>query len=385
VSFPGLIRDFPQGPSVPPVPGSMTNMQTAVSRIILHLDMDSFYASVEIREHPDLSGKPVVVGADPRGGHGRGVVSTASYEARKFGIHSAMPISQAYRRCPDAIFIPPHFDLYEQTSSRIMEILAVYSERIEQVSIDEAYLDITPLGSFEKAEQAAIRIKGEIMEKEQLTCSIGIGPSKVVAKIASDYKKPDGLTVVRPQEVEAFLFPLPVGRIPGIGKKTAGELHEMGIEDIGDLAHADIQRLRSRFGRWGMVMQKLSYGEDEREVEHRDTARSISRETTFPEDTGEIGIILAVLDDLVKEVHRSMRDEGYMARTVTVKVRYEDFQTRQKARSLDHPVAELRPLHEIARTALLESLGRKKVRLIGVKLSGLKVREKTQRTIGDYE
>jgi len=363
----------------------MTTMQTAVFRIILHLDMDSFYASVEIREHPDLSGKPVVVGADPRGGHGRGVVSTASYEARKFGIHSAMPISQAYRLCPDAIFIAPHFDLYEHTSSRIMEILALYSERVEQVSIDEAYLDITQLGSFEKAEKTAIRIKGEIMEKEQLTCSVGIGPSKVVAKIASDYKKPDGLTVVRPQEVETFLFPLPVGRIPGIGKKTAGELHEMGIEDIGDLAHADIQRLRSRFGRWGMVMQRLAYGEDEREVGHRDSARSISRETTFHEDTGEIGIILAVLDELVKEVHRSMRDEGYMARTVTVKVRYEDFHTRQKARSLDHPVAELRPLNEIARTALLESLGTKKVRLIGVKLSGLKTREKNQRTMGDYE
>ncbi len=308
----------------------MTNMQTAVFRIILHLDMDSFYASVEIREHPDLSGQPVVVGADPRGGHGRGVVSTASYEARKFGIHSAMPISQAYRLCPDAIFITPHFDLYDQTSSRIMAILALYSERIEQVSIDEAYIDITPLGSYEKAEEAAIRIKREIMEKEQLTCSVGIGPSKVVAKIASDYKKPDGLTVVRPQEVEAFLFSLPTGRIPGIGKKTARELHEMGIENIGDLAHADIQRLRSRFGRWGVVMQRLAYGEDEREVEHRDTARSISRETTFPEDTGEIGLILAVLDDLVRDVHQSMRDEGYMARTVTVKVRYEDFQTRRR-------------------------------------------------------
>jgi len=347
--------------------------------------MDSFYASVEIREHPDLSGKPVVVGADPMGGHGRGVVSTASYEARKFGIHSAMPISKAYLLCPDAIFLTPHFDLYEQTSSRIMEILSFYSEKVEQVSIDEAYLDLTPLGSIEEAEEVAIRIKREITEKEKLTCSIGIGPSKLVAKIASDYKKPDGLTVVRPQEVEAFLFPLPVGRIPGIGKKTGGELHEMGIEDIGDLAHADIQRLRSRFGRWGVVMQRLAHGEDEREVEHRDTARSISRETTFPEDIGEIGIILEVLDDLVNEVHRSMRDEGYMARTVTVKVRYEDFQTRQKARSLDHPVAELRPLHEIARTVLLESLGRKKVRLIGVKLSGLKIREKAQRTIGDYE
>jgi DNA polymerase IV (DinB-like DNA polymerase) len=363
----------------------MISMQTAVFRIILHLDMDSFYASVEIREHPDFSGKPVVVGADPRGGHGRGVVSTASYDARKFGIHSAMPISKAYRLCPDAIFITPHFYLYEQTSSRIMEILALYSERVEQVSIDEAYLELTPLGTFEQAEAVAIRIKKEIMEKEKLTCSIGIGPSKVVAKIASDYRKPDGLTVVRPQGVEEFLFPLPVGRIPGIGKKTGRELHEMGIENIGDLAHADIQRLRSRFGRWGMVMQRLAHGEDEREVEPRDTARSISRETTFPEDTDEIGIILEVLDDLVRDVHRSMRDEGYLARTVTVKVRFGDFQTRQKARSLDHPAAELRPLHEIARILLLESLGSKKVRLIGVKLSGLKVREKAQRTIGDYE
>ena len=362
----------------------MTTMQTAVFRIILHLDMDSFYASVEIREHPDLSGKPVVVGADPRGGLGRGVVSTASYEARKFGIHSAMPISQAYRLCPDAIFIAPHFDLYEQTSSRIMEILARYSERVEQVSIDEAYLDITQLGSFEKAEEAAIRIKGEVMEKEQLTCSVGIGPSKVVAKIASDYKKPGGLTVVRPEETEGFLFPLPVEKIPGVGKKTARELHEMGIVLIGDLAHADIQRLQSRFGRWALAMQRLAYGEDEREVEQRDSARSISRETTFNEDTGDIDLIFRVLDDLMKDVHHTMRDEGYMARTVTVKVRYEDFQTRQRARSLDHPATDLRQLNEIARTALLESLGSKKVRLIGVKLSGLRTREKNQRTIGDF-
>ena len=359
-------------------------MQNPASRIILHLDMDSFYASVEIREHPDLSGKPVVVGADPMEGHGRGVVSTASYEARKYGIHSAMPISRAYRLCPEAIFIPPHFDLYEKTSARVMAILANYSERVEQVSIDEAYLDLTSLGTFAHAKEAAIRIKNEILEKENLTCSVGIGPSKIMAKIASDYKKPDGLTVVRPEEVEEFLSPLPVGRIPGVGKKTARELHEMGIEVIGDLAHVDIQRLQSRFGKWGLVMQRLAHGEDEREVEQRERVRSISRETTFPEDSGDIERILNTLDDLMKDVHRTMRDEGYMARTVTVKVRYEDFQTRQRAKSLDHPAAELRPLHEIARNALLESLGRKKVRLIGVKLSGLRSMEKTQRTFGDY-
>jgi DNA polymerase IV (DinB-like DNA polymerase) len=326
----------------------------------------------------------VVVGADPMGGHGRGVVSTASYEARKFGIHSAMPISRAYRLCPEAIFIPPHFELYEKASARVMAILARYSEKLEQVSIDEAYLDLTPLGTFEHAKEAAVRIKKEILENEKLTCSVGIGPSKVVAKIASDYQKPDGLTVIRPEEVERFLSPLPVGRIPGVGKKTAGELHEMGIEVIGDLVHVDIQRLQSRFGKWGLVMQRLAHGEDEREVEQRESVRSISRETTFPEDTGDIDQILNTLDELVGDVHRTMRDEGYMARTVTVKVRYEDFQTRQRAKSLDHPAADLRPLNEIARTALLESLGRKKVRLVGVKLSGLRSMEKTQRTFGDY-
>ncbi|MBP1927551.1 DNA polymerase IV (DinB-like DNA polymerase) [Methanolinea mesophila] len=359
-------------------------MPNTVFRIILHLDMDSFYASVEIREHPDLAGKPVVVGADPLGGHGRGVVSTASYEARKFGIHSAMPISKAYRLCPDAIFITPHFSLYERTSARIMEILSRYSDKLEQVSIDEAYLDLTPAGTFETAKEIATRIKRAIREEERLTCSIGIGHSKVVAKIASDYKKPDGLTVVRPEETEGFLFPLPVEKIPGVGKKTARELHEMGIVLIGDLAHADIQRLQSRFGRWALAMQRLAFGEDEREVEQRDSARSISRETTFTEDTGDIDLILGVLDDLMKDVHHTMRDEGYMARTVTVKVRYEDFQTRQRARSLVHPATDLRQLNEIARTALLESLGSKKVRLIGVKLSGLRTREKNQKTIGDF-
>ncbi|MCA9704042.1 MAG: DNA polymerase IV, partial [Methanolinea sp.] len=216
---------------------------TEFQRIILHLDMDSFFASVEIREDPGLSGRPVVVGADPREGRGRGVVSTASYEARRFGIHSGMPISRAFIVCPHAVFIRPHFDKYTQTSARIMEIISECTDRWEQVSIDEAYLDMTHLETYEEAGAVAEELRHTIRERERLTCSVGIAPTKLVAKIASDFKKPDGLTIVRPLEVRDFLSPLPVGRIPGIGRVTGTELENLGIQTIGQLAEYDIQTL----------------------------------------------------------------------------------------------------------------------------------------------
>jgi DNA polymerase IV (DinB-like DNA polymerase) len=232
------------------------------SRIILHVDMDSFFASIEAREHPEYRGRPLVVGADPKGGKGRGVVSTASYEARKFGIRSGMPISRAFALCPDAVYLPPDFPLYVRVSGEVMEILRAYSGHLHQVSIDEAFLDISPAGGYAGAGELARRIKAEIREKEGLTCSIGIGPSRIVAKIASDLRKPDGLTVVEPDQVLDFLAPLPVGRIPGIGKKTGAELARMGIRTIGELREADVQSLQSRFGRWGIHMHELANGRD---------------------------------------------------------------------------------------------------------------------------
>ena len=250
--------------------------------------MDAFFAAVETREHPEYIKKPVIVGADPKEGKGRGVVSTASYEARLFGIHSAMPISRAYERCPHGIFTRPHFDLYSRVSGEIMAIVMKYGDRFEQVSIDEAYIDISSAGSFAGARDVANRMKVEIRNATGLSCSVGIGPSKIVAKIASDFQKPDGLTCVSPGEVYDFLSLLPVEKIPGVGKKTRMILHSIGILSIGDLARVDVQELIGLFGKWGAVLHDLSAGIDDREVRQEEGYKSISRETTFDEDTDDL-------------------------------------------------------------------------------------------------
>ena len=256
-------------------------------RIILHVDMDAFFAAVEMREHPEIRGCPVIVGADPKDGKGRGVVSTASYEARIFGVHSAMPISKAFELCPGGVFVRPHFDLYVQASRDVMEIAKSAAERFEQVSIDEAYLDISMTRDYTSARATAVALKEAIRNKTGLTCSIGVAPSKVVAKIASDYRKPDGLTVVEPGCVSGFLSPLPVGKIPGVGRKSRGTLHQLGVRTIGDLSRIDVQELIALFGKWGAVIHDLSLGTDDREVRQEEGYKSISREITFENDTDE--------------------------------------------------------------------------------------------------
>jgi DNA polymerase IV (DinB-like DNA polymerase) len=353
-------------------------------RIILHLDMDSFYASVEERERPELRGRPIVVGADPKGGHGRGVVSTASYEARKSGIRSGMPISRAYSLCPGAEYLPPDFPLYLEVSRRVMEILGRYSGELHQVSIDEAFLDMTPVGDYTAARELARRIKDEIREKERLGCSIGIGPSRIVAKIASDFRKPDGLTVVPPGEVRDFLAPLPVGKIPGIGKKTGGELARMGIETIGDLMKADVQVLQSRFGRWGLMMHELAWGRDVREAREEGPSRSVSREITFEEDTGDPAVLLGALDEMAGDLHATLGKEELFFRTLTLKLRYTGFITRTWSRTLPHRTNSLQTIRGLSRELLAAAPGEKSVRLVGLRLSSLQERGPDQRTIGEY-
>jgi DNA polymerase IV (DinB-like DNA polymerase) len=342
-----------------------------MSRIILHMDMDSFFASVEVRENPALQGLPVVVGADPKGGAGRGVVSTASYQARECGIRSGMPISRAYRLCPHAVFLPVRFPLYNRTSERIMQIVETYGEDLEQVSIDEAYLDVTRSGSFDAASNLAVSIKEEIRRIENLTCSIGIGPSRVVAKIASDIQKPDGLTVVPPQKVESFLRSLPVRKIPGIGKKTEKELAERGITSIGQLAEMDVQILRSLFGMWGVYMHTLAHGQDASAARSGSEPRSISRETTFEIDTDRISVIEETMDALSLEVYQALKEEGYSFRTITIKVRDTRFVTHTRAHTLDHPAADLRIIRAVSRDLLMEFLDGRKIRLLGLRLSQL--------------
>jgi DNA polymerase IV (DinB-like DNA polymerase) len=344
-------------------------VQEISPRIILHLDMDSFYASVEMRERPELKGKPVVIGADPKQGKGRGVVATCSYEARAFGIRSAMPISQAFVLCPHAVFLPPDFSRYVKASADVMAILKAHGFPLQQVSIDEAFLDVSQLGTFAAAANLAVGIQDTILTRLGLTCSIGIAPTKVVAKIASDLHKPGGLTAVEPENLFSFLAPMPVRKIPGIGKKTETELFGMGIRTIQDLAAYDTRLLIARFGRSAIALQEIAAGIDRSEVKERDGVKSVSRETTFTEDTGDEQLLAATIDALADEVCRNLSDESLHFRTVTVKVRYEGFITRTKARTLPRFTADPATVRTCARSLFRDIFDGRKIRLLGIRLS----------------
>jgi DNA polymerase IV (DinB-like DNA polymerase) len=343
--------------------------------------MDSFYASVEVRANPTLRGKPVIIGADPKGGMGRGVVSTASYEARKFGVRSAMPISKAYALCPDGVYLPPDFPLYTTASSEVMEVLRAPGFPFEQVSIDEAFLDVTVTGGYPEAERLARGFREKIRTGLGLTCSIGIGPSKVVAKIASDFEKPDGLTIVPPDRVREFLAPMPVRKIPGIGSKSESELLELGIKTIGDLASYDVQVLLARFGKSGIGLRELALGIDGSEVQERGGPRSVSRETTFAEDTDDTEILAATMEELVRDVHRNLIEEGLRFRTVTVKIRYTGFFTKTKAKSVAHHTDDISTVYRLANALLRDLITDRKIRLVGLRLSGFEGRDSMQTTL----
>ena len=355
------------------------------TRTILLVDMDGFFSSIEMVKHPELVGLSVVVGADPKEGTGRGVVSTCSYEARDYGIHSGMPISKAYRLCPDARFLPVAMALYQMVSGRIMKILRsyAYADKFQKVSIDEAFLEIKTDGSADVT-LIARSIKEEILKKEKLTCSIGIGPSKLVAKIASDVEKPDGLTVVTPGEVQQFLDPMPVTKIPGIGKKTGKTLKSMGIETIRNLRTYDVRKLVSGFGKWGHQMHDLACGIDESEVKEDFTVKSVGRELTFDEDTSDPGVILDSIDALAGETIAALIETGYLFRTVSVKVRFEDFDTHTRARSIGFMSSDLKLVADILKELVSEFIGEKKIRLIGVRLSNLRKADTRQTSIYEF-
>ncbi|MDK2833964.1 MAG: hypothetical protein PWP63_1051 [Methanolobus sp.] len=357
----------------------------SLSRITMHVDMDSFYSSVEVRGRPELRGLPVVVGSDPKAGKGRGVVSTCSYEARKFGIHSAMPISRAYRLCPEAVYLPVNMQLYKETSDRIMEVLRMFADRFQQVSVDEAYLDMgDSIDDYLSATLLARKIKNEVMRRQGLSCSVGVAPNKVIAKIASDMNKPDGLTVVRPEEVKNFLHPLSVSRIPGIGKKTEPLLKEIGIETIGQLASADVQFLISRFGRYGIVMHQLANGIDLREVKEREEVKSISTEDTFDEDISDPVIIEKVLCELAAKVHTDLEKKRFRFRTVSIRVRFEDFRTYTRARTLHAATNDMGSIVKVAIELMEEFMGRGRFRLLGVGVSKLDRIDERQTFLTDF-
>ncbi len=343
-------------------------------RVILHLDMDAFFAAVEEMDNPTLRGKPVVVGADPKGGRGRGVVSTANYEARKYGISSAMPISEAYRRCPHAVFLPVRGARYRQVSERIMAILRGYTPLVEPLSIDEAFLDLTPtLKLHGDPVRVAREIKRRIREEVgDLTASVGIAPNKFLAKIASDLEKPDGLVVVPVERVEEFLRPLPVARLWGVGKKTQPLLEKLGIRTIGDLARFPRDELVQRFGAWGIRLWELAHGMDDRPVVPASPAKSISQETTFEQDVDDVELLERTLLELVDHVTREMRDADVRGRTVTLKIRLEDFSTFTRSRTLSEATNAFAPVAKVV-LDLFRRFDRRgqKVRLVGVGISNL--------------
>jgi len=337
-------------------------------RSILHVDMDAFYAAVEQRDRPELRGRPVVVGADPRGGRGRGVVSTASYEARRFGIGSAMPISQAYRLCPGAVYLPVDMEKYAAVSAEVMAVLRDFTDLVEPLSIDEAFLDVTgsrrALGSGEAIARA---LKDKLRAATALTASVGLAANKLVAKIASDLRKPDGLVVVPPGTEAAFLAPLAVRRLWGIGPKMEERLFKAGIHTIGQLAAQGEAVLERRFGTHGQDLLRLARGLDDREVEsHAAEAKSVGQEHTYGRDTADRAQHRRTLLDLCDGVARRLRGQGLQASSVTLKHRDEAFHTVTRATTLASPTDASDALFQAA-WSLLEGLpGAGKVRLLGV-------------------
>jgi len=342
-------------------------------RYIFHVDLDAFYASVEQRENPALSGRPLIIGADPKEGKGRGVVVACSYEARKEGIRSGQPISVAYRLLPDAIYLRPDLATYTDVSSDAMSFLRKYADRFEQASIDEAYMDITQsCVQYGGPVKLAERIKSELREVLGLTCSIGIAPNKSAAKIASDLQKPNGLTYIDESRLRETLAPLPVSKISGIGRKTERSLKELGINTIGELAKCPPKILFDRFGKSAVWFWGIANGEERVEVEENFVIQSIGAEHTFERDTDDWSTIDKELVALTHSVHSRLTDEKMAYRTVVLKIRFKGFETYTRTKSLRFPTTEERTITEIICELCAEFKSNpKEVRLVGVRISGL--------------
>ena len=342
-------------------------------RYIVHVDMDAFFAAIEQRDNPHLKNKPVVVGADPKGGRGRGVVSTCSYEARKFGIHSAMPISIAYKKCPKAVFLPVRMKKYSEVSEQIYEIFYDFTPKIEVVSVDEAFLDITGSNHiFGGPVKTCKVLKEKIKGKTGLTASVGLAPTMMAAKIASDLQKPDGLVVVTKERLLDFLWPLDVGKIWGLGPKAKAVLNNMGIRTIGDLAKTNLEKLEDIFGSNGEYFWQLANGIDEREVETEEEVKSVGNEYTFEEDVADNEVIQAALIKLCEKVSTRLRADGIKGKTITLKIRLEGFHTFTRAMSLVGATNHSDTIYKTIKKLFIDFDRKgKKVRLIGVKVSNL--------------
>lgn len=332
--------------------------------------MDCFFAAVHVRDDPTLRGKPVVVGGDPSG---RGVVAAASYEARKFGIHSGLPSAQARRLCPDVVFMRSDFDRYRVEGEKIFEIYRQFTPLVQTLSLDEASLDVSEhLGTFGSATAIAEAIRCRVREERGLTVSVGVAPNKLVAKIASDQDKPDGLTVVRPDHVVAFLGPLPVRRIHGVGPAAARKLGEMGISTVAELAATPLDLLLLRFGHWGRTLWDYAHGRDNRDVRVDRIRKSLGTERTFKHDVSDIKAMDQILLKMVSEVVRGLEKREIAACTITVKVRYPDFTTLTRSHTLDGPTTSAERIASCAKDLLRKTEATKRsVRLLGLSAEGL--------------
>jgi DNA polymerase-4 len=338
-------------------------------RKIIHVDMDAFFASVEQRDTPQYRGKPLIVGGQP---DSRGVVAACSYEARQFGIHSAMPCARAYRLCPDAIFVYPRFEVYREVSNQIRAIFWRYASEVEPLSLDEAYLDVSQTEAYNgSATLIAEAIKRDILQETQLTASAGVSYNKFLAKMASDMDKPNGLYVIRPEQGEAFVANLPVGKFHGIGPATEQKMHDHGIYTGADLKQHSSTQLSEWFGKSGSYYFNIARGIDERPIRSSRQRKSLGKETTFADDVLSFPELSAKLIELGTIVLDKLHDQNLNARTITIKVKYADFDQVTRSHSINAPV-NIADLHSAVPDLLLKTeAGRRPVRLVGISLSGL--------------
>ncbi|MEO7664722.1 MAG: DNA polymerase IV, partial [Candidatus Limnocylindrales bacterium] len=348
--------------------------QRSTTRTILHVDLDAFFASVEQRDHPELRGRPVVVGMG--GTNDRGVVSAASYEARRFGVHSAMPIRTARRLCPDCVFVPVNGAQYQRVSREVMAILRRFTPLVEPVSIDEAFMDVTASRDlFGDGATIATSIRRAVRTELELTASVGVASTKLVAKIGSDLRKPDGLVVVPPGDEADFLAPLPISRLWGVGPATAAALRDFRVVTIGDLQAMDRAALVRRFGQHGASLVDRAHGIDPDPVDDPEGAKSIGHETTFDEDTADLEVIERTLLAMAEGVSGRLRTAGLKASTITVKVRDTGFNTVTRQRTLPEPTDLTDPIWRLAMELARPEIRGKRIRLVGVTASGFRVRE----------
>ncbi|MDX8406398.1 MAG: DNA polymerase IV [Mariprofundus sp.] len=351
-------------------------------RKIIHVDMDAFFASVEQRDHPAYRGKPLIVGGQP---DSRGVVAACSYEARKFGIHSAMPCSQAYRRCPDAIFVSPRFEVYREVSDKIREIFWRYASQVEPLSLDEAYLNVTYTASFDgSATRIAQAIKQEILAETQLIASAGVSYNKFLAKIASDMDKPDGLYVIKPEQGAAFVAELAVGKFYGVGPATEKKMHKLGIQTGKDLRALTQEEQVDIFGKAGDYYYQVCRGIDHRPVRSSRARKSLGKEITFAEDIMHVDVLLEHLDTLAEKIFRQLLAHQLSAKTLTLKVKYATFKQVTRSSTQIDIITSLETIKKIIpRLLRLTDAGKQPVRLVGLTASGFVQEQDDEKTIPD--